>query len=232
MSLVLLGDFLAPEAAEAIADGRQRMPEEAWRMPGESLQGYGDRLLHAFELPTNLAALNDVKAPFLEITSPMLALSVLTFVRQMPDRLRAVRACYERVVRALSPPIPFATLAADDSRNGFLREPRFRDWIAAELEDDFCLRSLPEPVRLGWLAATRRGSLGLLPSGSTRATLKRLIPGSWVRTLKRALPPEPPSAQNLALRCAMASRLERLLRADAAHLAAGEEQPVRLLETV
>jgi len=160
----------------------------------------------------------------------MLAGSVLAFVRQMPDRLRAVRACYERVVRAMAPPVPYATLAADDCRNGFLREQRFRDWIAAELEEDFCTRALPEPVRLGWLASTRRSSLGMLQSGSARATLKRLVPGSWVRTLKRALPPEPPSAHDLALRCAMASRLERLLRADAAHLAECEDPQARLLE--
>ena len=230
MSLVLLDDFLPPEAAEAIADGRQCLPEEARRLPGESLQGYGDRLLHGFELPINLAALNDVKAPFLEVASPMLAGSVLAFVRQMPDRLRAVRTCYEKVVRSLAPPIPYATLAADDCRNGFLREPRFRDWIAAELEEDFCTRALPEPVRLAWLAATRRSSLGLLQSGSARASLKRLVPGSWVRTLRRALPPEPPSAHDLALRCAMASRLQRLLRADAAHLADCDDPQTRLLE--
>jgi hypothetical protein len=230
MSLTLLKDFLPPEDAEAIADGRQHLPEEARRQRGESLQGYGDRLLHSFELPINLAALNDVKSPFLEIASPMLSRSVLALVRRMPDHLRALRATYERLVRSLSPPIPFATLAADDSRNGFLREPRFRDWIAGELEGDFCARVLPEGVRLTWLAATRRSSLSLLQSRSARATLKRLVPGSWVRILKRALPPEPPSAHDLALRCAMASRLERLLRADAGHLARCREGQPGLLE--
>ena len=215
----MLRDFLPPGDADAISDRGQHLPEDGLRLPGESLQGYGDRLTHAYLNPISLAALNDVKAPFLEIASPMQAGSVLAFVRQLPDHLRSERACYRQLVRSLTPPIPFATLAADDSRNGFLQEPRFRAWIAGELEGDFCRRALPERLRLAWLAATVGGSDALLQSRSLRSALKRLVPGSWVVLARAALPPSAPSGRELAFRCALASRLQHLLRADAGHLA-------------
>ena len=214
MGLVLLRDFLAPDDAEAVSDGRQELPESFRRQPGESLQGYGDRLNHSCMIPVQLAALNDVKAPYLEIVNPLLAGSVLAYVRQMPDRQRALRVCYSRVAESLSPAIPYASLAADDSRNGFLGEQPFRAWIAGELEGDFCRRALPERLRLAWRNAAGSHTTPLLQSRSTRAALKRLLPGSWVRTLQGILPPASPSARDLAFRCALASRLERLLQAD------------------
>ena len=223
MGLVLLQDFLEPAEAESVSDGRQELAEAFRRQPGESLQGYGDRLNHSHLVPVNLAALNDVKAPYLEIVNPLLAGSVLAFVRQMPDHLRALRVCYSRMVESMSPAIAFANLAADDSRNGFLGEQPFRDWIAGELDGDFCRRALPERLRLAWQGAACRHGATLTQSRSARAVLKRLLPGSWVRALQRALPPAPPSARDLAFRCALASRLERLLQADAGHLAGSDE---------
>ena len=191
-SLVPLGEILAPDDAEAIAGGHQALPETFLREPGESPQAYGDRLLHTFNIPVLLAGLNDVKAPFLEIASPMLAGSVLAFARQVPEHLRANRGYYKKMVRSLTPPVPIATLAADDSRNRFLREPRFRAWVAEELEGDFCQRALPERLRLSWRASALRGTGSLLHSPSLRAALKRLLPASWIRNLKRVLPPDRP----------------------------------------
>ena len=219
MCLIPLWEFLAPADAEAIADGRQALPEELLPEPGETTQTYADRLSHSYLAPVGLASLNDVKAPFLEVASPMLAGSVLAFARQLPDRFRADRSCYRRVVWSLSPPIPIATMAADDIRNNFLAEPRFRDWIGEELESDFCRRALPEHLRLDWQAAVRRNTATLMESSSLRAAIKRVIPRALVGIAKSMLPPDPATVPHLAFRAALASRLERLLRADAGHLA-------------
>jgi len=217
--LIMLSDFLDPGTAEAVADGGQRMPEELQRQPGETVQAFGDRLVHSIFLPVNLAALNDVKAPFLEISDPMLSGSVLAFVRQMPDALRARRNLYERLIESVSPPIPFATMAADDSRNSFLFSAQYTSWIADELERDFARQTLPPALRASLLAALQGGSESLIDARSSRALLKRLIPTSWVIAARALMRPTTPSRRQVAFRCALAGRMASLLAEDAASLA-------------
>ena len=213
--LILLQDFLDPETAERISDGGQVMPEELKRRAEESLQTYGDRLIHGHFIPVTLAGLSDVKAPFLEIANPMLAASVLSFVRRMPDAMRAGRAVYQRLTASLSPPVPFASLSADDNWNGYLYGERYTRWMAEELQGDFADRHLPLRFRETLLAALGTGTP---PNGhglAGKRALKRLIPTSWVALARSLGKPAMPGARELAFRCALASRLARLLEKDA-----------------
>src|ERR1035438_10145405 len=84
-----LKDFLDEDTADTISGGRQEFPDDFQRRPGESVQSFGDRLVHSHFIPVDLAGLNDVKAPFLTIANPLLSRSVLEFIRQVPDHLRA-----------------------------------------------------------------------------------------------------------------------------------------------
>jgi len=217
--LVLLRDFLDEGTAEAISDGRQQLPESFRRQGGESVQTYGDRLVHAFFIPVDLASLNDVKAPFLEIANPMLCRSVLEFIRQLPDPMRAGRALYERMARAICPAIPIAKIAADDSRSGFLGHASYVQWMAEELQGGFAERMLPQGFRATLAASLHSGVASLSGYHSTRAVLKRIIPKPLVVALRSWSAPVPPEIRLLAYRAALASRLSRILEADAATLA-------------
>jgi hypothetical protein len=222
--LVLLKEFLDPETAGRISDGGQVIPEELGRRAEESLQTYGDRLIHGHFIPVTLAGLTDVKAPFLEIANPMLAASVLAFVRQMPDAMRAGRAVYQRLTASVSPPVPFARVSADDSWNGFLYCERYVRWMAEELQGGFADRHLPPSFRETLLATLGDGAS---PDGqffAGKRFLKRLIPSSWVALARSLGKPEVPGVRELAFRCALASRLERLLEQDA-QLLAGATEP-------
>ena len=216
--IISLQEILDEETAGQIAGGLQEVPAELWRRQGESVQTYGDRLVHSFFIPVGLAALSDVKAPFLEIANPMLAGSILAFVRRMPDRLRVRRALYESLASAVSPPVPFATMAADDDRGGYLSSGAYRQWMAEELMDSFAERRLPAGFREAMRASLQAGSSSLLSSRSLRAVLKRVVPTSWVISVRSWRRPEPPTTGLLAFRCALASRLSRILEQDAALL--------------
>jgi hypothetical protein len=218
--LWLLKDFLGEETAGIISDGRQAFPEDCQRRPGESVQSYGDRLVHSFFIPIHLAALNDVKAPFLTIANPMLSRAVLEFIRQVPDRLRARRALYERLVESISPPIPFATMSADDNGNGFLNSSQYRQWIAEELESDFADDLLPPDFHKTLLASVQQGASALIDPRSSRAVLKRYVPMSWVIRMRSWMDPVPPEARLMAFRVALASRLTRMFEGDAGLLSA------------
>jgi len=215
VGLVLLRDILGEAEAEALTDGRQSLPETLARGQGESVAAYRDRLYHAYRIPVGLAALNDVKAPFVEIASPLLARGVLSFVRRMPDALRTSKATFREVAKAAGPPLPYATMGADDDRDSYLHSEPYVRWLREELES---------PVLDGWLSTRWRERLGaglhtgLLPATPTRsvkAALKRIIPGSWVSAARARLGPARPPERLLALRAALASRFLGLLAADA-----------------
>lgn len=213
--LILLQDFLDPETAEWISDGGQVMPEALQPRTEESLQTYGDRLIHGHFIPVTLAGLSDVKAPFLEIANPMLAASVLAFVRRMPDAMRAGRAVYQRLTASVSPSVPFARLSADDNWNGFLYGERYTRWIAEELQGGFADRHLPPRFREALLAALGTGTSPHGPGLAGKRALKRLIPPSWVALVRSLGRPAMPGARDLAFRCALASRSARMLEQDA-----------------
>jgi hypothetical protein len=226
--LWILKDFLDDGVADLISDGRQVLPDDVSRHPGESVQTYGDRLVHSFFIPVNLAALSDVKSPFLEIANPLLARSVLEFVRRVPDPLRARRALYARLTESMSPPIPFATLAADDSGNHYLSSTRYRQWIVEELQGDFACCMLPQKFRESLLLSQQNDSLSTVDARSTRAMLKRIIPESLVVAARSWINPPPPATSLMAFRVALASRLARILEGDAGSLLESGE-PVQLL---
>jgi hypothetical protein len=213
--LWLLKDFLDQDTAEMISDGRQVLPDDSKRRPGESVQTYGDRLVHSYFIPIDLASLNDVKAPFVTIANPLLSRSVMEFIRQVPDHLRARRAMYERLAQSISPSIPFATMSADDNKNGFLSSSRYRQWIAEELESDFANAYLPPRFRESLLASLQGGSSSLIDARSSRSMLKRIIPVSLVIAVRSWMDPVPPDARLMAFRVALASQLARMLEQDA-----------------
>lgn len=216
--MVLLSEILGEETAGMISEGRQVLPDELKRYPDESLQTYGDRLIHTCFIPISLAALSDVKTPFVEIANPMLARSVMEFVRQLPDHLRVRRNLYEQLVRSLSPPIPFAVLAADDSRNQFLHTEAYQKWMVDELNGESMTRLLPAPFRSALEAALRSDSMPIASSGHARAILKRIIPAPLVSALRTLGRPAGPTLRVMAFRSALVSRLIRIFEQDAAAL--------------
>ena len=214
VGLVLLEDFLDRNEAEAISDGRQHLPEASHHQTDETIPAYRDRLYHAFRIPVGLAALNDVKAPFVEIASPLLVREVLGFVRRMPDDLRTDKLAFRQIAKGQSPPLPYATMGADDDRSEYLFSKPYQRWFREELDSSTVADLLPD----AWGARLRAG-LGRTPqapwsSRSVRATLKRIIPTAWVRALRAEIGPEEPGRGLLTLRTALASRMVRLLEAD------------------
>lgn len=221
VGLTLLSDFMDPSQAEEIAHGGQRLPEEWGRRAQESIPAYRDRLYHGYRIPIGLAALNDVKAPFVEIASPLLAREALAFIRRMPDALRTDKALFRQIATSLSPPLPYATMGADDDRNGYLGSGPYTRWFKEELASAEAGVLLPPSLQADLLAGLRGPASGGSSSRSMRAALKRIIPSAWVKAARAQMGPERPSRRLLTLRAALGSRMVRLLEQDARTLGAG-----------
>ncbi len=213
--LLLLEDFMDKQSAEQISDGKQVIPDELKRDSSESLATYRDRLYHAYRIPIGLAALNDVKSPFVEIASPLLTREVLAYIRQMPDQLRTGKALFQEIAKFMGPPLPYATMAADDDRNDFLWSEPYSHWLKEELQNDIAFELLPTAFREELLLDFDKASSGMKLPRSTRALLKRIIPTSWVHLVKAQMGTSKPEKRELILRCALAFRMIKLLKEDA-----------------
>lgn len=214
VGLLALGDFMDPATVEALAGGPHEVPDAYLRQPGETLEMYRDRLYHGYRIPVGLAALNDVKAPFVEIAAPLLAESVLTFIRTMPDSLRTDKALFRLLATAQSPPIPYATMSADDSRYAFLNRGPFVAWMEAQLTSPTALELYPPSFLATLAAATQVPGKATDFRRALRSFLKRIIPTGWVKAARAQMGAHLPSTRTLALRAALAVRLVARLRAD------------------
>ncbi len=218
VGMTLLRDFLDPAQAVEIAGRAQEIPQHLQRHPAETLATYRDRLYHGFRIPVGLAALNDVKAPFVEIASPLLSRHILAFVRRMPDPLRTDKALFRRIATSAGPHLPYATMAADDDGTEYLRSGPYLRWLEEELESGGAQHLLPSPFRKKLAGHLREAPSVLSPSRSLRSALKRIIPSRWIQIARSRMGPLQPGGGTLALRAGLASRMIRILEADGRHL--------------
>ena len=225
VGMTVLTDFMDEATAEQLSEGKQRVPEDLERREDETIAVYRDRIYHAYRIPIGLAALNDVKAPFVEVASPLLSRRVLEFVREMPDQLRTDKGLFKDIAKSMSPPIPYATMGADDDRNGYLESAIYSRWLERELESEVAHHLLPVRFRESLVTEVQRTPSLLAPTRSMRAALKRIIPTSWVRRVRAQMGPILPRPRLLSLRAALICRMVRLFEEDSKLLGSASNRP-------
>ena len=105
VKLRVLSDYPASHLINQLGLAAQSLPPELMRRDAESLRTYRDRLSQMHSLPTSLAALSDVKTPYVEIVNPFLSRWVWKVVRSLPDHLREHRRALATFVRAVQAPM-------------------------------------------------------------------------------------------------------------------------------
>lgn len=203
-------------AGVATRTGEPSWPRSLAREPGESVPTWRDRLYHNFRIPTILAALHELKAPFLEIANPFLAGRILEVVRQLPDELRTEKRLFREVAKAQDQWGPYAVHGANPSTTVLFDRPDFRQVLEAELSHPSATAVL-EP---SWLE-TMKENLARGPrsptsasSGPWRSLLKRAVPLAWRQLAQDRLFRESLSLRTLCFRSYLILRVSRMLRAD------------------
>jgi hypothetical protein len=133
----------------------------------------------------------------------------------LPDHLRTDKTLFRDVAESVSPPLPYATMGADDDRNDFLRSASYTRWLEEELGSDVAHRVVPAPLREELLSGIRKTRSPMTPTRSLRARLKRIIPTRWVQSFRAQMGPILPGQRFLAFRSALATRMVRMLEEDA-----------------
>jgi hypothetical protein len=85
-------------------------PKPLRQRSGETLDTWRDRLYQCFRIPVILAALTDLKLPFVDVATPLLSHRIIKDVRLMPDKLRTDKSLFKSIVRSWSPPIAYASI--------------------------------------------------------------------------------------------------------------------------
>lgn len=112
----------------------QDLGERYSRKPGETLETWRDRCYQTYAVPAVLAALTDIKTPYVEVISPLLSNSIIDCVRTHPDSLRTNKRLFIEIVRKLSPKIPYAETSAPMDVSLFLKKKEVVDLMLSELE--------------------------------------------------------------------------------------------------
>ncbi|MDN5290343.1 MAG: hypothetical protein PWQ06_582 [Anaerophaga sp.] len=115
----------------------QEIPDDLLQRENESLKQWADRLNHEFHQPVSLAALSDLKLSYVEIANPLLSKKILLQARKLPDHLRNNKTLYKKIVKSMSPKVPFATRHAEALLPNSVKQKRIVDLIKKELESDF-----------------------------------------------------------------------------------------------
>lgn len=211
----LCADFANLKGFEGIGISGQQMPELFKQEKDETLETWRDRLYHQFRMPVVLAALTDLKLPFVEVISPLLSKRVVQQARLLPDHLRTDKELFKRIVRSMSPPIGYATSSAIADSTFLLKSKAVVDLIKSELTTEYCRAIFPEAF-ITYL----NDNLMVVESTVNRkkaikSFLKRYLPYSLIRQGTKLTASKNVSVNKLAFRVYMISRMNRLLVEDA-----------------
>ena len=143
-SCALCTDFSNLKDYQEFGLAEQNLPEELKRQEDESLEKWRDRIYHQFRGATALAALTDLKTPYVELINPLMARRILKVVRELPDDLRTSKALFREIVDEVSPDIGYATKAATALPRHILKRPEMARELRRELESGHAKSVLPE----------------------------------------------------------------------------------------
>lgn len=194
----------------------QQLPPALRRQTGESLVAWRDRLYASCRAPTVLAALNALKAPFVEIANPFLHRDVAEVVRTLPPRWRTDKRLFRQLVVDKGIDVPFARTPAIAAPGDLLGGPDVRAMLSTELERDGGSLGLGDAAT-EWLVeraarpgAPRRGRREWMES------VRHLVP-STLKAPARVLAGTPAvPGRRWAFRAWLAASTHRALAEDAA----------------
>jgi hypothetical protein len=194
----------------------QELPVALKRSHNESLDTWRDRMYAEYLFPYGIAALNDLKVPYVEIMTPFISRPIVEWVRKLPDCLRNGKTLFKEIVEARSPALPFARYPAIDLDRTFLRNQRVREYLLSELDSSHYASILPSTMIELIKATMQSRPGGHSPGHHLFKKMKFIIPESIIPLLKKVFPfRRCLDPFDLGLRLFIAVKMNEFLAADA-----------------
>jgi len=187
MGAMRLSEYKNLRKYEMLSLKTQVMGSMFSRQPGESVAAFRDRLYQQYEIPTSLAALNEIKCSFVEVINPLLSRKIVDLVRILPARLRTEKRLFKEIFGEMSPPIPLAEKIAIENQAQLLRQHRiaqsmlaeFKGTTATQLLSGELLQYLKHQIKINGDPPARQEK-----ENAVKARIKRKIPLKLRKTIK------------------------------------------------
>ncbi len=226
MSLTLLSDHANLVKHGVAARYEQILPDYLNRTNEETLMAWGDRIFQTYFVPVVLAALNDLKSPYVEIINLLLSRAIINQVRHQPDNLRTGKKLFKKIVCAQTPDIAFAERSAIEAPENILKSARVNEHILEVLHAHHDKRVIPKEL-FDYITAKREQSKHKLSKLASNAigmkrVAKRILPdgaiksiGPFIRSFRRSPASVDIDVDILALRAYILCKMDHILCEDA-----------------
>jgi hypothetical protein len=197
----------------------QKLPEVLKKRDAESLGIYNYRLHHLFNLPYNMAALNDLKLSYVEVNNPQLTRGILYEIRRIPDELLYNKKVHKMVVSKLSPNIGFAVRSAPEHPRDILHRPKtvevIRTYLNNSDSDELVPKEFVRKITEGMSIFSDEKSIkSYLSSYNIKRKIKKMISIKNKQILSAYIKTKP-EYNLLALRLFITLKTYRMLKEDA-----------------
>jgi hypothetical protein len=161
----------------------QKLPEHLERTD-ESFMAWRDRLLYSFRIPVLYAAVADIKFSYMEQISPLMSRGILGRARELPDELRENKSLYAKIIKPLSPDIPYSWRLATGSKEEILRAGAVIELLKNAFRSEHAESLFPRGF-LEWIESglSETGKVKRMDSSSLKKTISRFIPRPVKETL-------------------------------------------------
>ena len=195
----------------------QEKPQYFTRRKGETLCKWQDRLYQEYRLSTIQSALADLKLPYGEQISPFLSKRILMQVRMLPDRLRANKVLFKKIVRSLSPEVEYATSASSATPAEILKQKPIVDLLKMELSSDTAKKLLnAEFLELILVEMKSKDQIETYKDNpySVKFLIKKLIPRILIEVIRGNIILPKIDNNILAFRIFLIIRMNKILNED------------------
>ena len=195
----------------------QSLPQLLDQREGEELNIWCDRLFHEYTLPTEFAALSDLKLSYVEQINPLLSRNILHTVRQLPGHLRAGKILFKKIVHSLSPDIAYAKNASSASPGEILKQEHIVNYMIKSLSSDISTTLFPAQFLNSVLKGIKTSDKLISNSGhsfSLRFFIGKITPRFVKEALRKEVMLHSVDGNILAFRVLLICKMNEILNDD------------------
>ncbi len=194
---------------------KEDLPDNLKRQQDEPLVHWRDRLWLESRTPFVTAALEDIKAAYVEIVNPLLSRRVVEVVLTLPQDLRTNKSVFEEIVAEMFPGVPFAGRDSVQMVDDILSIDHSREFIVRELRHAKGRGILPDEFLDRLVLDLDKGARRHSFFRWLVVFIKASIPMVLENFLRSRIEEGPMNIRRIALRAIIITRMHDMLSEDA-----------------
>lgn len=178
VGLILISDYTDLNQIFKNQSITHQIPNELAIKKNENYYEWRDRVYHIFEIPTIIAALADLKMPYVEQSTPLLSRELLYLARNQSFKTKKNKYLFKKIVESYYPNIKFALKNSTLGKKDFLRLKEVTEYLYNQLDETKKITSFDS----GFIEKIKESldSYSGKNQKENRFKLKKILP-SWLK---------------------------------------------------